>query len=156
MFFDDRYHIFDKCLTEIFFPEYLGKFSPFPNSFGCFDQNWAKYGPFLLVILEILNAMDRPIVLFVLHRGLNWERKNAVGSPLPYLAGCVHMLNVCHSHYQTLLPFRTCYCNQIIFWLRILCLLQSPRFLSLLGTRPSNKSKFWPDRQPIKNCHSYY
>ena len=30
-------------------------------SYGC-DQNWAKFGPLLFVILEILNAIDRPIV----------------------------------------------------------------------------------------------
>ena len=38
-FFDDKYQIFDKCLTEIFFPEYLGKVLPVPNSFECSDQN---------------------------------------------------------------------------------------------------------------------
>ena len=58
MFFDNKYHIFDKYLKEIFVPEYLGSFSPSDG----FDQNWANSGPLLFVILEILNAMDRPIV----------------------------------------------------------------------------------------------
>ena len=31
MFFDDKYHIFYEYLTELFFPEYLGSFSPVPN-----------------------------------------------------------------------------------------------------------------------------
>ena len=42
MFFDDKYHIFDKYLTEIFFPEYLGSFSPVPNSFGWFRSKLSK------------------------------------------------------------------------------------------------------------------
>ena len=39
MFFDHKYHIFNKYLTEIFSPEYLGSFSPVPNSLGLF---WSK------------------------------------------------------------------------------------------------------------------
>ena len=62
MFFGDKYHIFDKYLTEIFFPESLGSFSPVKNSFGWFRSELSKIWPFTFVILEILNAMDRHIV----------------------------------------------------------------------------------------------
>ena len=46
IFFNNKYHIFDKCLTEIFFPEYLDSFSPLPNSFGWFWSKLSKIWPF--------------------------------------------------------------------------------------------------------------
>ena len=57
-------HFFYKYLTEIFFSEYLANnFSPVSNRFINFTKIWAKSGPELSVILEILNAMDRPLVI---------------------------------------------------------------------------------------------
>ena len=32
------------------------------KEYNGFDQNWAKSGPLLYAILEIMNAMDRPMV----------------------------------------------------------------------------------------------
>ena len=62
MFFDYKYHIFDKYLTNIF-PWIFGQ------CFTCPKQLWVvliKIGQnlvlYFFVILEILNAMDRPIV----------------------------------------------------------------------------------------------
>ena len=65
----------------------------------------------------------------VLHHGLNWEMKNTVGSPLPHLAGCVNMLNVCHSHYQTTLPNKLLQSNHLLVaqnQLRIIAIVSIP------------------------------
>ena len=45
-FFYHKYHIFDKYLTEIFPPKFLGSFSPVPNSFGWFRSKLSKIWPF--------------------------------------------------------------------------------------------------------------
>ena len=66
MFLGDKYHFFDKYLTEIFFPESLGSFLPVPTSFGWFPSKLSKIWAFTFVILEILNAMDRLIVQCIL------------------------------------------------------------------------------------------
>ena len=66
MFFDDECYIFDKYLTEIFFPESLGSFLPVPTSFGWFPSKLSKIWAFTFVILEIPNAMDRLIVQYIL------------------------------------------------------------------------------------------
>ena len=47
------------------FPESLGSFLPVPKTSDGFIQNWAKSGPLLFVISEILNAMNRPIVQWI-------------------------------------------------------------------------------------------
>ena len=62
MFFVHKYHFVDKYLTNIF------SLNLWPVSYlsqaasDGFNQNWTKSGPFLFVVLEIINAMDRPIV----------------------------------------------------------------------------------------------
>ena len=62
MFFNDKYHIFVKYFMEIFPLDIWAVFHLSQTASDGFDQNWAKSGNLLFVILEILNALDRPIV----------------------------------------------------------------------------------------------
>ena len=62
MFYPHTYHIFDKKWREIFSPESLSSFSSAPISFIWFQSKLSKISAFTYAILEILNAMDRPIV----------------------------------------------------------------------------------------------
>ena len=73
MFFVHKYLIFDKYLTEIFSLNLWSVFQLSQTASDGFDWNWVKSGPLLFVIFQILNAMDRPIVQWLLQLQGLWR-----------------------------------------------------------------------------------